>query len=272
MSAPSEGTTQSPSTPVGKAKSSRKGKIIGVWFALSIWLLILVFNPFRPFDEIWSLPRIFIITNGQLDLPNTVFWVIGATISASLIYFGIGSVQSSTYQTNIVQTPSEWIVRFIVGYVWSALHKEPSKQEDELFAEVSGRIPMIASLEGTVDVRKLMVTGVGDEKLSGESSRIERVLARVERLSRQMDVDGIIITPIDLEDGKKGWMRLDYQPKMTGVRKEEKTTAVSTRMLLDPHDVTDIGDVPPEVRRALGIPSKPVDGASKEKDPKQSGA
>ena len=269
MSGSSEGTSQNPSETEKKSKGGRKGKIIGVWFGLSIWLLILVFSPFRPFEEIWSLPSIFIITNGQLDLPRTVFWVMGMIISASLIYFGIGSVQSSTYQTNIVQTPSEWMVRFIISFCWNALHKEPSIQEDELFKEVSGKIPVISSLEGVVDVNKLVGSGLSsDASGTRRDSPLDALLARLERLSRNADVRGTIITPVELEEGKKSYIEISLGPKSSGGKTEERG-ASSVHMLLDPHDIPDAGDLPPEVRRALGIPEKPTGG--KPKDSSQNG-
>ena len=272
MSAPSEGTTTQPSTLVGKPKSSRKGKIIGVWFALVIWLVILLFSPFRPFDEIWSLPHIFVITNGQLDLPNTVFWVIGATISASLIYFGIGSVQSSTYQTNVVQTPTDWMVKFIISYCWNTFHKDPSIQQDELFTQISNKIPIISALEGSVDVGQLMGTGAGSGGgLGGKSSSVERILAKIDHLSQRMDVSGTILTPIE-EDGKKSWMRLNYEPKKSGER--GSGSAVATRMLLEPHDIPDLSQLSTAEQQALGVFLKPSDDKSKKDktDTSQGGA
>lgn len=254
MSDSSKSTTLNPSQ-TEKPKRSRGAKIVGAWFVGSISLVILLFSPLRPFNEIWTQPRIFIFTpSGQLDLPNTVLWIMATIISISLVYFGIGSIQSSTHQTNVIQTPTDWMVKFIISFCWNSFHKDPSIPQDELFAQVSNRIPMISSLEGSVDVSHLMGAGSGgDTSASGQSSTIERVLARVERLSQKVDVSGTILTPIELEDGKKAYMRINIQPKESGERRESTTTAVSTHMLLDPHDIPELSLLSAADRQALGV-------------------
>jgi hypothetical protein len=136
-------------------KPSRLTTFSVVAFVVTIWLFVLLLNPFR--GDFLANPRIFVFDQfGQLDFQNLIVFILGFGVTTVLAAVGARSLQRTS--TIIVErtVPSRWWTNLIVNFSRNAVVKDPNATGESILLELEPMIPGLLSFQDKVKPDELL--------------------------------------------------------------------------------------------------------------------